>query len=63
MLYQAVSINGQPMLISVSKHTKSYEANFPNINQSDNKAGHQGGEGLNDTKTQRIRCMDAKMGT
>jgi hypothetical protein len=50
MLYQAASINGQPMLISVNKHTKSYEADFPNINQSDNKAGRQGGEGLNDTK-------------
>jgi hypothetical protein len=50
MLCQAVSINGQLMLIGVSKHTKSHEANFPNINQSDNKAGRQGGERLNDTK-------------
>jgi len=50
MLCHAVSINGQPMLVSVSKHTKSHEANFPNINLPNNEAGHHGGEGLDNTK-------------
>jgi len=50
MLCQVVSINDQRMSISVNKRTKSHKANFPNINQSDNEADRQGGEGLNNTK-------------
>ena len=36
--------------MSASEHTESHEANFPNINQSNDDSKREGGEGLNHTK-------------
>jgi hypothetical protein len=50
MLCQAVSISEPSMLISVREYTKSHEANFPDINQSNDEADRNGGSGLNNSE-------------